>query len=891
MSLWRQLTYGLRSLVNRAKHDRDVADEVEEYFEEAAAAWRSRGLSAQDARRAARLEAGNMAVIKERVNSYGWENAARTFFGDLRFAGRQLRKSPGFTLIAVLTLALGVGALTTVATWTNAVLYNPWPHVTAPRELRFIDATVLGNNGYSVQYDQYRFLRESGRSWQDAVAFAMTSVNLSEQGAQAQAITAGVVSSNYLQFLGIRPQSGRLFQPNTNDLAYGTNDEIVLSDALWRDRFNANPSVVGRTISIGSHAFTVVGIAPADFAGIFGGVAEAAWIPLSGLRDLSADSAPDPLLHYGLQVAVRLRPGAHDTAAAAEVHTLARALALQHPGSNLRRWDLNLRDAAHFQRGLFGTIGEQLPVLLGASFLLMVLVCINIASLLGQHAARRRREVAIRAALGATPARIAAQVLAETSVLALAGALAGWAASTGMARGLYVLLPNFGVPLAFNLRSDTRILLFVTAVAVAVTLACGIYPVRQSLRVSQTEALHEGGAAVTGGSRNKLGRRILLGLQLGICFVVLVCCGLLTRTALNIVNRTTGFDHTNCLTASLALSRAGYTEQRGLAFQAALLDRLRTAPGVASVTLTSHLPMGDDGSGNTQDISIPGYAPAKDEDMAVITDFDGPDFFHIMGIAMFQGREFDTRDNASSSAVAVINQSMAQRYWPKGDAIGSSVIVDKRPSRIVGIVRDYAYSDPANTDPTPVLFLALAQHYSSNVIVALRSRTTPSAVTAQLRQAVAALDGSLPLEDVRTLEEVTGERYQMSRIPAELLGVYAISSLLVAMLGLYAVMAYSVIERHREFALRLALGSTRAAIFRLVLSGSTWTAVVGLVTGGLGSIVAVRLLRSMLFGVAPFDPASYCAAAAFLLITVFLSGLPPARRAASVEPMQALRTE
>jgi predicted permease len=891
MSLWRQLTYGLRSLVNRAKHDRDVADEVEEYFEEAAAAWRSRGLSAQDARRAARLEAGNMAVIKERVNSYGWENAARTFFGDLRFAGRQLRKSPGFTLIAVLTLALGVGALTTVATWTNAVLYNPWPHVTAPRELRFIDATVLGNNGYSVQYDQYRFLRESGRSWQDAVAFAMTSVNLSEQGAQAQAITAGVVSSNYFQFLGIRPQSGRLFQPNTNDLAYGTNDEIVLSDALWRDRFNANPSVVGRTISIGSHAFTVVGIAPADFAGIFGGVAEAAWIPLSGLRDLSADSAPDPLLHYGLQVAVRLRPGAHDTAAAAEVHTLARALALQHPGSNLRRWDLNLRDAAHFQRGLFGTIGEQLPVLLGASFLLMVLVCINIASLLGQHAARRRREVAIRAALGATPARIAAQVLAETSVLALAGALAGWAASTGMARGLYVLLPNFGVPLAFNLRSDTRILLFVTAVAVAVTLACGIYPVRQSLRVSQTEALHEGGAAVTGGSRNKLGRRILLGLQLGICFVVLVCCGLLTRTALNIVNRTTGFDHTNCLTASLALSRAGYTEQRGLAFQAALLDRLRTAPGVASVTLTSHLPMGDDGSGNTQDISIPGYAPAKDEDMAVITDFDGPDFFHIMGIAMFQGREFDTRDNASSSAVAVINQSMAQRYWPKGDAIGSSVIVDKRPSRIVGIVRDYAYSDPANTDPTPVLFLALAQHYSSNVIVALRSRTTPSAITAQLRQAVAGLDSSLPLEDVRTLEEVTAERYQMSRIPAELLGVYAISSLLVAMLGLYAVMAYSVIERHREFALRLALGSTRAAIFRLVLSGSTWTAVVGLVTGGLGSIVAVRLLRSMLFGVAPFDPASYCAAAAFLLITVFLSGLPPARRAASVEPMQALRTE
>jgi hypothetical protein len=301
--------------------------------------------------------------------------------------------------------------------------------------------------------------------------------------------------------------------------------------------------------------------------------------------------------------------------------------------------------------------------------------------------------------------------------------------------------------------------------------------------------------------------------------------------------------------------------------------------------------MGQNGSGNTQAISIPGYVPAKGEDMLVVTDSVGPDFFRIMGIAIGQGREFETHDNATSKAVAVINESMAHRYWPKGDAIGNNVIVDQRPRRIVGIVRDYAYADPANTDPEPVLFLPLAQNYSSDVILALRSRTTASAVIEQLRQAVAGIDSSLPLENVRTLEQVTGVRYQISRIPAELLSVYAISSVLVAMLGLYAVMAYSVIERHREFALRIAFGSTRAAVFRLVLSGSAWTTLVGLVTGGLGSIAAVRLLRSMLFGVAPFDPASYCGAAALLLITVFISGVLPARRAASVQPMQALRSE
>lgn len=868
-----------------------LREELESHLRMAIAERIARGEDPEQARAEALREFGNLPLIEEVTRArWGWlwlEHLVR----DLRFALSQLGRSPAFTITAVLTLALGIGAFTTVTTWTNAILYNPWPRVIAPREVRFIDATVLGNSGYSVHYDNYELLRESGRSWSEAIAFSMTEINLIEHGGQPRAVTAGLVSSNYFHFLGLTPQSGRFFPPD-DDRAYGKYDEVVLSDALWRDGFNADSAILGRAISINHHQFTVVGVAPREFAGIFGGVAETAWIPLSGLRDLSADSPPDPLLqwHYGLQVAVRLRPGVGDAAAAAEVHALARAFVLKS-GGNQGHWDLNLRDAAHFERGLFIIIGSQLPVLLGASVLLMVLVCINIASLLGQHAARRRREVAIRAALGATPARIASQVLAETGVLAAAGAAAGWAASIGMARGLYVLLPNFGVPLAFNLHSDGRILIFVASVAVTVTLACGIYPVRQSLRVSQNEALHEGGAAVAGNPRKRLGRRILLGLQLGICFIVLVCCGLLTRSALNISHRTVGFDRTNCLTAELDLGRAGYPTARGLAMQTALLDRLRSAPGLASATLTSHPPLGDDNSGNTLDIAVPGYVPAKGEEMSVITDYEGPDFFHMMGIAMRQGRDFTTADTASSAPVAIVNQFMARRYWPNTDAIGHSIVVGGHSCRIVGIIGDFAYSNPANTDPESLLFLPLTQHYSSTIFVALRPRGSIAEAAALLRQTVGSLDPSLPIEDVRTLEAVTAERYQMSRIPAELLSVYALSSVLVAMLGLYAVMAYSVIERHREFALRIALGSTRLAVFRLVLSGSAWTAGLGLLAGGLGSIGAVRLLRSMLFGVEPFDLSSYCAAGALLILTVFLSGLVPARRAASVEPMQALHTE
>ncbi|MGA8085870.1 MAG: ABC transporter permease [Terracidiphilus sp.] len=815
------------------------------------------------------------------------------FGQDLRYAVRQLRMSPGFTLTAVLTLALGIGALTTVATWTNAVLFNPWPQVRDAGALRFVSATVLGSNGYSVHYDQLQYLRQQSRSFSDAAAFNFAPLNLALPNMQPQAIPAGTVSSNYFQMLGVKPELGTFFQPTANDRAYGSMDAIVLSDALWRDRFSADPSVIGRPVSINRHVFTVVAVAPREFAGIFGGLAEAAWVPLSSLRDLSADAPPDPLLHTGLQVVVRLRPGVTDSTAKAEIHTLARSFALAQHNNQYNSWDLNLYDSAHFQRGLFSVIGQVLPVLVGASCLLMLLVCINIASLLGQHAARRRREIAIRTALGAKPARIASQVFIETSLLAVSGALVGWAVNVGISRSLYVLLPDFGMPLTFNLHSDWRIITFVAAVAIAITLICGMYPVRQSLRVSQREALHEGSPTVAGSSRKRIGQRLLLGVQLGICFIVLACCGLLTRSALNIFNRPTGFDRTNTLTAVIDLSRAGYKDDRARRFLTQLLDRLQNSSGVSLATVTTHLPMGDWGSGNTRAFSIPGYVPGKGEDNSVVTDFDGPNFFRTVGIQLQQGRDFASSDDDAAPRVAVINESMAHRYWPKGNALGSSIVVDKIQRQIVGIVHDYAYHSPDNTDPNPVVFLPLLQGRSGYgfAIIAIHTRAGADSVVSQLRKAVSDLDSSLPLENVRTLENITGAQYQMSRIPAELLGVYAICSVLVAMMGLYAVMAYSVIERNREFALRMALGSSRQGIFRLVLQGSAGVILIGLVAGGLGSIAAVRLLRSMLFNVAPFDPVSFSGAAFALIITVLIAGFMPARRAASIQPMQALRNE
>lgn len=814
---------------------------------------------------------------------------------DVRYAMRQLRHAPGFTLAAVLTLALGIASLATVFTWIKAIMFDPFPHVTDPRSLRFVDATVRGSQGYSVHFDQYEFLRDREQSLLKPAVFTLGVVDLASPGAPPEALGGGLVTSNYFQVLGLRPQMGRFFTPGANEHAYGQHDEVVLSDREWRVRFNADPHIVGQAITINRHPFTVIGVAPRDFSGIYGGIGELLWLPLSASRSLQPNANADPIHDTGFQLVARLRHGVSHQEAAAELHTLAHQFAAQAEakGANMAGWDLNLRDSAHFERGVFAVIGEQWPALLGAAILLLALVCINTASLLGQRAVRRRREIAIRTSLGATSRRIASQLFAEALLLAFAGGVIGWAASLLLSKSLYALLPSFGFVLSFNLDTDWRVLSLVASVVMLVALLCGMMPIRQALRMSQRDALYQGGHAVLGSSHRRWAKTALLGTQLGLCFVVLVGSALLTRTMFNVLKRARGFDRENVMTAQISLARSGYTKDKGLALQTALLDQLQNAPVVRGVTLTTHLPMGDWGSGNAWDLALPGYTPSKNESMSVVTDLEGPGFFRTMRIALAQGREFTAQDRDGATLVAMINEDMAHRYWPKGNALGSTVVLGpgKQACQVVGIVKNFAYRMPQDTDFNPVVFLPILQHYQSEFFVAVRSRTTTEAVLPALRQTVDRLDGALPIQNVQTLKQVGEVIYQFSRIPVELLGVFALASLLVATMGLYAVMAYAVTERSREFALRMAVGATRVQIVRLVVNGGLETVAAGLLIGGVGAFFAIRLLRSMLFGVAPFDPVSFAAAALVLVLTVLLSGLAPAGRAASIQPMEALRTE
>jgi predicted permease len=815
----------------------------------------------------------------------------QTLLNDLRYASRQLRRSPGFALVAVLTLALGIAAVTTVFTWANAILFNPWPQVRDTHQLRFFAARIDAGGGYSLNYEEYQYLRDHSRSFWQFTAHELVAVDLADPGARPERYWTGLLASNYFEILGVKPQFGRLFVAG-DDRAYGSAPEVVLSDALWRSRYHADPAILGQTIQVNRHPLTVVGIAPQGFAGIYGGMEQSLWVPLSALPELFA-SAPDPLLkgHFGLQVAARLKPGVSDQQATAEVHALAHQFAAQHNTTAYNDWDLNFARSAHMSRGIYGDIAEQMPLQFCAAALLLLLVCVNVAGLLIQRGSRRAREIAIRTSLGATRGRLLRQMLVETTVLATVAGVLGSVFSLLMARALYVLLPNFGIALTFNLHPDLRILLFSIGVTAVVVLLCWILPARQMLKVSQVQALHEGALSVVGSAGGQRRRAALLSAQLAICFIVLVTCALLVRTLWNVVHHDPGFATEGVLAASLNLSRAGYSEAKGFAFQRALLDKLGAIPGVESASLTSYVPMGSSGGGNVRDIAIDGYSPGKNESMSVVTDSAGPGFFHALRIPVMQGREFSDGDSAEAPCVAVVNQSMVRKYWPAGNAVGGHIHVSKRTCEVVGVVHNIVYRNVAWESGDPVLYLALLQDYQPWFNVVLRSRSNAHAVLPGLQQAVESLDSTLPLTDVESLNEHIQVSYASQKIPAEMMAVYAICCLLIAVVGIYAAMAYSVVQRNREFALRIAVGANRADVLGLVLRGSMRAAIGGLLVGAIGAFFAAKIMKGMLYGMSAFDPLSAVAAGALVLLTALGAGWLPAQRAASIEPMQALRTD
>jgi predicted permease len=814
---------------------------------------------------------------------------------DLRLAVRLLVKSPAFTLVAVVSLALGIGANTTIFSLLNALLLQPLPG-REPTRLATVYTSDFSGPLYSASsYPDYLDFRAQSRSFEDLAAFGVMPVVITDRG-ESRRVIGQFVSGNFFEVLGLGAAYGRALLPAEDDP--GAPAAAVLSDAFWRSRFAADPSVVGREIALNGRPFTVVGVGPAGFSGMLRGLSPDLFVPLAmrpGLGGGSLESRGD----RGLMLFGRLGPGKSVADARAELDVVARRLHASYPDQWTNRLDqprsvsVLPEDASRVLPAVRGPVSAFLGVLLAAVGGVLLIACTNVASLLLARASARRREIAVRVALGASRGRLVRQLLAESLVLAAVAGALGTALAVVCQRLILAVQPPLPVTLALGLGMDVRVLAFALVLSLATAVLFGLWPALRASRARPVESLkaRSGEAA----ARRRLSARdALVVAQVAGSLVLLVAAGLFLRSLANARAIDAGFDPEGALVFSLDLGAQGYDAARGGRFYSALQERLEHVPGVEAVGLASLLPLSLDAE--RRGLRIEGYTPGPGEDLEVHSSFVGPGYFEAMRGRIARGREFEEQDTPEAPGVVIVNEAFVRRYWPGRSGLGERIVTwdqgrqADRALAVVGIARDGKYGS-LGEDPKPFVFYPQRQLYRSELAVVVRAQGDPRALAATLRREVKALDATLPVYDVKTLAEHLGAALFPARAAAALVGLSGSLALLLAAIGLYGVLSYAVSLRTREIGVRVALGAQRRDVAALVVGRGLGLAAAG---AGLGLAVAVgltRFLAFLLYGVSATDPATFVSVPLLLLGVGALAAWEPARRALRVDPAVALRDE
>src|SRR3954466_8030856 len=815
---------------------------------------------------------------------------------DFRYAIRTLTKSRGLTTVAVLSLALGIGANTTIFTFINGLLLRP-PAVTEPDRLLEVwqHSSTRGNGVGShmqLSFPDYEFYRDHNHVFSDMGAFtAETSTVIWNRSGEGEPIQGSLVSANFFSVLGVQPALGRAFLPE-DDRADMAAAVVVVSHALWEQRLGSDSAIVGKSLTLNGRDFTVVGIAPAGFTGLLAGFTPDLWMPVSMHRTLNPALNPDERhMHWILGIG-RLKPTVTRAQASADLSLLGQQLATDFPDANrnLLPAALPLELVPSPFRGLVGGASAVLMAVVG---LVLLIACANVANLLLAKASSRRREVAVRIALGANRRRLIQQMLTESVLIAaIAGAvgllLSLWAAP------LLVSLKPAAVPLVLNASIDIRVLAFTMLASLATGIVFGLAPALHQSKLNQVENLKDG--SPHGGSARSRLRNALVISQVTACVVLLVGASLCLRSLLNARSIDPGFDTHDAVAAGINVETFGLDESRGREFYSRLLDQVRALPGVRSASVADHFPLGQ--IMRMQGIAIDGQdapstssgAPPLAIDMAVV----GIDYFDAMGIPVISGRSFSARDDRNAPAVVMINQQMAERFWPHQNAVGQFVsLMGSRDSRVraevIGIAKTGKYQS-LGEDPKAFFYRPLLQEYQPGVQLIVRTAGYQPIADA-LRRQVRALDSRMALTGLETLEQ----HMQLPLFPARaaglLLGLFGLLALTLALVGLYGVMSYSVAQRTREIGVRMALGARRVDVIRLIVGQGLRLTVTGMAIGLAGALAVTRVLSSVLYGIGATDPISFFAVAIVLTMVASVASYLPARRAMRVDPMEALRTE
>jgi len=921
----------MRSLLRRGQVDQELDEELAYHIEQRTQQYIGAGVAPREARAAALREWRGVEQIKEECRDMRRINSIQDLAGDIRYGLRQLLASPGFTVVVAISLALGIGANTAIFSLMDAVLFEMLP-VKQPRQLVLLKWSAKGwpdvvedlegtslvdehtgrSWSESFSYPVYEHFRDRNHVFSQTFGFAANTqrVNVSMRG-RAEAAEAVMVSGNYFEALGVYALHGRAILPS-DDMA-AAPPVAVLSHRFWQRRFGADASVVGKSMAVNGTSFMIAGVTPAEFFGLEPGSSPDVFVPLSQYEHLlpeysaaateSGGTAPPPLTHdarvWWLVVAGRLWPGQTEEHARAELAVLfnqeiggssAAGKAQAGPKTPV----LETLPASQGLDGLRRKFSRPLFVLMAMVGVVLLMACANAAGMLLARATARQREIAVRLSLGARRSRLIRQLLTESIMLAVIGGAAGVLLARWASTVLVAWLSSGRSPLVLALHVDARILAFTVAVSVLTGVLFGLAPAWQATGVDLGPALKQGGGSGGRATGRFASGRMLVAAQVALCLLLLVSAGLFLRTLGNLEGTDLGFRRDHLLQFTVQPGLNGYQDARLASYYEELHRRIQSIAGVRSVGYSSHALVG--GGVSTSDAAIPGYTDGKRR-VDVYRNVVGPGFFETLGIPLVLGRAIETRDGMTAPKVAVVNEKLVKAYFHGDNPIGHTLRFgsEKRPRdfEIVGMVKDAKYNRLRDEAP-PTAYLAYLQEpgtWSALTFEVRAEKAEPGALVAAIRQEALALDKDVPLADVKTQTEAIAQELVQERVFARLASLFGGLALVLASIGVYGTMAYTVARRTGEIGIRMAIGAKPVDILGMVLRESVRIVLVGSVAGLAAAVAATSVIRSELYGLTPHNPVVFGGATVVLVVVTLLAAWVPARRASRVDPLRALRNE
>jgi predicted permease len=903
------LLFRLRALFQRKSMQGALEEEVQSHLRMAARERMEQGDTAEQARSAALREFGNVGLVKEVTRDvWGWGWLA-DFLQDLRYGLRMLRHGPGFSTVAVLSLALGIGANTAIFSLLNAVMLRELP-VENPGQLVLLGTGLSGGstdefaatNLYS--YPFYREMRRTNQVFSDvsAVFSVMFEKVHGAVGASPnlEAMNVQMVSGAYFPMLGVKPILGRAFSEGEDEPA-GGHPVAVLSYSWWARRFGRDAGILGKTVTLGSTVYTIVGVAPPEFFGTMVGQSPDLWIPLSMEKQVSPGwNGLDNKWFQSLYILGRLKRGVAREQAEANVNLLARQIWHEYAGPVLSKEQEQTLERAHIRltpaaRGLSRLRFEfslPLQILMVVVGLVLLIACANIANLLLARATARQREIAVRMAMGAGRARLIRQMLTESLVAALLGGGLGILFAAWASHALLAMVSAGPEPLPLSVAPDARVLAFTLLVSLATALLFGTAPAVRATRINLSPGLKERTGAVSVAGRSPLAKALVVA-QVALSLVLLIGAALFLRTLVKLAKVDTGFNKENVLLFGIDPSAVGYKEDsRLVSLYQQVESRVSAVPGVRATSISFFtFNQGE----WTEPVSIPGRTPTPENDMAATHNVAGPGYFATMGIPLVLGRVFGPQDTEESPKVAIINETMARWYFPNGSPIGCRFGIGDNPKHssdieVVGVVKD-AKHESLRERPFPEAYYPYTQRIGYYYDFEVRYAGNPQTIIAEVRRAIGEVDRSLPVAYQSTLAQQVERSIASQTLIAQLSSFFGVLAVFLACVGIYGVMSYAVTRRTNEIGVRMALGAGPLNVLWMVMRESLILVALGLVMGLGLALAGERLVKKMLFGLAPTDPLSLVAGAVLLLAFALLAGYLPARKASRVDPMVALRYE